>query len=201
MRDVEVSLLGGLQHVIVDIPLAAYPGEHVAEAKRIPSERASDIAAMARVMRPLPQRDRSSRTTDVRSQSSPSWPTPSPAPSRNSFEPATHCRNSEFWRERRKFRKGSTAARALDEFHHYPVVTAKRLAELLEISPPQAHQAINQLEDARILKKQTGYARNRVYIASEALSLINRPFGEEPILPEQFDPREISDRKIPIDRE
>ncbi len=80
-------------------------------------------------------------------------------------------------------------------------MTAKRLAELLEISPPQAHQAINQLEDARILKKQTGYARNRVYIASEALSLINRPFGEEPILPEQFDPREISDRKIPIDRE
>ncbi|WP_456793910.1 hypothetical protein [Bradyrhizobium sp. USDA 4506] len=69
---------------------------------------------------------------------------------------------SEFWRERRKFRKGSTAARALDEFHHYPVVTAKRLAELLEISPPQAHQAINQLEDARILKKRTGYARNRV---------------------------------------
>ncbi|MCP3413558.1 hypothetical protein NLM16_05530 [Bradyrhizobium brasilense] len=44
---------------------------------------------------------------------------------------------SELWRERRKFRKGSTSARALDEFHHYPVVTAKRLAEFLEISPPK----------------------------------------------------------------
>ncbi|WP_456777472.1 hypothetical protein [Bradyrhizobium sp. USDA 3315] len=25
---------------------------------------------------------------------------------------------SELWRERRKFRKGSTAARALEKFHH-----------------------------------------------------------------------------------
>lgn len=92
---------------------------------------------------------------------------------------------SELWRKRRKFRKGSAAMRALDELHNYPVVTAKRLGEILKISPPQVHQAISQLEEAGILEERTGYARNRMYAASEALSIVNRPFGEDPILPKQ----------------
>jgi Fic family protein len=90
---------------------------------------------------------------------------------------------ADLWRERRKFRKGSAAARALDELPHYPVITAKRLGELLGISAPQVHQAIGQLEEAGILTERTGYARNRIYAASEALTIINRPFGEVPILP------------------
>ncbi|MGY8633558.1 Fic/DOC family N-terminal domain-containing protein [Bradyrhizobium sp. 14AA] len=98
---------------------------------------------------------------------------------------------SDVWRERRKFRKGSAAARALDELHNYPVVTAKRLGELLDISPPQVHQAIAQLEEAGILEERTGYSRNRVYAATEALGIINRPFGEEPLLPDQMDPDEV----------
>lgn len=98
---------------------------------------------------------------------------------------------SDVWRKRRKFRKGSAAARALDELHNYPVVTAKRLGELLDISPPQVHQAIAQLEEAGILEERTGYSRNRVYAATEALGIINRPFGEEPLLPDQVDPDEV----------
>jgi Fic family protein len=90
---------------------------------------------------------------------------------------------ADLWRERRKFRKGSAAARALDELPHYPVITAKRLGERLGISAPQVHQAIGQLEEAGILTERTGYARNRIYAASEALTIINRPFGEAPILP------------------
>lgn len=91
---------------------------------------------------------------------------------------------SDRWKGRRKFRKASAAARALDELPHYPVITAKRLGELLGISAPQAHQAIAQLEEAKILKERTGYARNRIFAADEALSIVNRPFGEEPILPD-----------------
>jgi Fic family protein len=90
---------------------------------------------------------------------------------------------SEMWHARRKFRRGSAAARALDELPHYPVVTAKRLGDLLEISAPQAHQAIGQLKDAGILTERTGYARNRIFAADEALTIINRPFGEAAILP------------------
>jgi Fic family protein len=74
--------------------------------------------------------------------------------------------------------------RALDELHNYPVVTAKRLGKLLDITPAQINQGIEQLEEAGILQERTGYARNRIYAAPEVLAVINRPFGEEPLLPE-----------------
>ncbi|WOH64343.1 helix-turn-helix domain-containing protein [Bradyrhizobium sp. BWA-3-5] len=103
---------------------------------------------------------------------------------------------SERWRRRRKFRKGSAAMRALDELHNYPVVTAKRLGQLLDISPAQINQGIAQLQEAGILQERTGYARNRIYAAPEALAIINRPFGEEPIFaevdPDEIDPDEVS---------
>jgi Fic family protein len=95
---------------------------------------------------------------------------------------------SERWKDRRKYRKGSAAARALEELPHYPVVTAKRLGELLDIAPSQAHLAIEQLSEAGILTERTGYSRNRIYTATEALNVINRPFGEEPILPDETAP-------------
>jgi Fic family protein len=87
------------------------------------------------------------------------------------------------WQARRKFRARSAAARALDALPHYPVLTIGRLATILEVSFPAATQAIEQLVEARILEERTGYARNRVFAAPEALSVINRPFGEAPILP------------------
>ena len=87
------------------------------------------------------------------------------------------------WAGRRKFRKGSAALKALDVLPHYPVITNKRLAEILKVSIPAASQGIEQLIETRILKEKTGYARNRVYTAPEALLVINRPFGEIPILP------------------
>jgi Fic family protein len=87
------------------------------------------------------------------------------------------------WRERRKFRQGSASLRALDVLPHYPVLTVKRLAKLLEITVQAASQAVDQLVERKILVERTGYARNRVFIAPDALSIINRPFGEDPILP------------------
>jgi Fic family protein len=87
------------------------------------------------------------------------------------------------WRERRKFRQGSASLRALDVLPHYPVLTVKRLAKFLEITVQAASQAVDQLVERKILVERTGYARNRVFIAPDALSIINRPFGEDPILP------------------
>lgn len=87
------------------------------------------------------------------------------------------------WQDRRKFRKGSAALRALDVLPQYPVLTAKRLGGILNISVQAALQGIEQLIEAGILKERTGYARNRVFAATEALLVINRPFGEFPILP------------------
>jgi hypothetical protein len=87
------------------------------------------------------------------------------------------------WLSRRKFRSGSAALRALEVLPHYPVVTTRRLAELLQVSAAQAGQAVLQLMEAGILVERTGYRRNRLFAAVEALSIINRPFGEAPILP------------------
>nr|WP_294502493.1 Fic/DOC family N-terminal domain-containing protein [uncultured Rhodopila sp.] len=87
------------------------------------------------------------------------------------------------WLSRRKFRSGSAALRALDVLPHYPVVTTRRLAALLQVSAAQAGQAVQQLMEAGILRERTGYRRNRLFAAAEALSIINRPFGEDPILP------------------
>ena len=87
------------------------------------------------------------------------------------------------WSKRRQFRKGSAASHALLLLPHYPVITIKRLAQLAKVSTPAASTAIDQLIDAGILHERTGYTRNRIFAATEALAIINRPFGAEPILP------------------
>lgn len=87
------------------------------------------------------------------------------------------------WASRRKFRVGSSAARSVDLLLHYPVITAGRLASLLGVSQVAAGTAIDQLASAGIVRERTGHRRNRIFAASEVLSILNRPFGEDPILP------------------
>jgi len=92
---------------------------------------------------------------------------------------------STLWRKRRRFRKDSAAEKALYLLSHYPVLTIKRLSQLVDVSIPAATMAIEQLMDAGILEERTGYARNRVFVATEILQIVNRPFGNAPILPEK----------------
>jgi Fic family protein len=87
------------------------------------------------------------------------------------------------WTARRRFRKGSAALRALDILPHYPVLTIRRMAQLLDVSFRQASEAVGQLETVGILTERTGYARNRIFAAVEVLSIVNRPFGYEPATP------------------
>lgn len=97
---------------------------------------------------------------------------------------AALARLREIWLGRRAFRRNSAALRALDRLPQYPVLTIGRLAEVLEISFKNAAAAMDQLLAAGVVVERTGYARNRVFAAQEALTLINRPFGAEPYLPE-----------------
>ena len=87
------------------------------------------------------------------------------------------------WRGRRRFRANSAPLSTLALLPHYPVVTVNRLAALLGISFHSASLAVRQLADAGIVTERTGYSRNRVFVAQEVLSLVNRPFGVEPMLP------------------
>jgi Fic family protein len=96
---------------------------------------------------------------------------------------------SQLWRVRRRFRAGSASLRALDLLPHYPILTIGRLATLLGVSWPQAAQAVAQLVEVDILRERTGYRRNRLFSAHEVLTVLNRPFGEEPMLPGMKDDR------------
>lgn len=87
------------------------------------------------------------------------------------------------WKARRAFRKGSSSVRALELLPQYPVITISRLATLLKVTYPAAATAVAQLEAIEVLEERTGYSRNRVFAAPDALSVLNRPFGEDPILP------------------
>lgn len=82
------------------------------------------------------------------------------------------------WMTRGTFREGSTARRALDVLHEYPVLTVGRLASLLDVSFPAASGAMAKLAEVGILEEKTGYSRNRIFSAPEAVKLLNRPFGE-----------------------
>lgn len=88
------------------------------------------------------------------------------------------------WLTRRRFRKNSTAEFALTMLTNYPVVTSRRLGERLGVSARAAITAIDQLVDAQILHERTGYSRNRVFAASEVLTILNRPFGADPAIPD-----------------
>jgi Fic family protein len=87
------------------------------------------------------------------------------------------------WRRREKLRKGSAPLRAFDLLPHYPVVTTKRLMTLLKVSQPVALKATNRLLKLGILQERTGHKRNRIFVSREALDIVNRPFGERPLLP------------------
>ncbi|KQQ14319.1 cell filamentation protein Fic [Methylobacterium sp. Leaf123] len=91
------------------------------------------------------------------------------------------------WLRRRKFRRNAASTRALDLLVNHPVLSVKRLGQLLDVSGAQASQAIEQLAAANILHERTGHRRNRVFVAGEVLTIINRPFGAEPALPERRD--------------
>ena len=88
------------------------------------------------------------------------------------------------WLGRRPFRGGSAARRALALLPQYPVVTVRRLAALLGVSVERASVAVDQLRDAGILSGRTGRGRNGVFMADEVLAIVDRPFGEEPELPQ-----------------
>lgn len=88
------------------------------------------------------------------------------------------------WSKRKKFRLGSASYLAIGFLSSYPVLTVNRLMELLGVSFNAANKAVADLKEHNILSEKTGYRRNRVFVAKEVLSILNRPFGYDPVLPE-----------------
>lgn len=91
----------------------------------------------------------------------------------------------KLWERRRQLRGGSGALRTLDLLSDYPVITVNRLAGWLDITFPAATNAIDTLVSMGVLTERTGYRRNRLFAATEVLSILNRPFGTAPELPQR----------------
>lgn len=86
------------------------------------------------------------------------------------------------WQTRGRLRSGSTALRSLDVLPSWPVVTVGRLAELLGVSFQAANEAVKRLVDLQILRERSGYQHNRLFVAPDVLRVLNRPFGQAPIV-------------------
>ncbi len=84
------------------------------------------------------------------------------------------------WQQRGRFRKDSSAARALAVIIRMPIVTARILSKELEVSFQAASNALNALESKHVIRERTGHGRNRVFAAEEVIAALARPFGEEP---------------------
>ncbi len=62
----------------------------------------------------------------------------------------------------------------VDRLFSLPVITTRRAAQLLSVTPRSAQLNIDKLRDANILRETTGKPRNRIYIASEIISIIEQ---------------------------
>jgi Fic family protein len=84
------------------------------------------------------------------------------------------------WQNRGKFRKGSTAERALTWMITHPIFTVKILQEKFNVSPQAANTATELLVKAKVVRERTGFERNRVFAVEEVISILSRRFGSDP---------------------
>jgi Fic family protein len=80
-----------------------------------------------------------------------------------------------------KYRNALQEARAsalllqlVDDLFSYPAITTAMAAQKLSVTPRSAQLNIKKLQDAGILEEATGKQRNRIYIAPEIISIIER---------------------------
>jgi len=83
------------------------------------------------------------------------------------------------WRRRGKFRRGSSAERALTLLLKMPLLTIKTMAAELEVSVQAASDGVNRLEKAGIIRDRSGHGRGRIYAAEEVIGVLARPFGAD----------------------
>lgn len=78
----------------------------------------------------------------------------------------------EEYRQRTQIRGSTTALRLVDELIAQPACHSKKVMERLDITMPTALRAIDMLGRAGILKEITGRHKNRVWVATEILEIL-----------------------------
>ncbi len=87
------------------------------------------------------------------------------------FEKIQSLRTDVEQRILRLGRKAERARAALHMLYRQPIVTAKMLAEALDVSSPTAQSLVRDLERLGILKEQTGQQRGRIYVFESYFTL------------------------------
>lgn len=72
-------------------------------------------------------------------------------------------------------RSAATLLRLVDDLFELPVVTISRAAERTGVTPRSASHNIERLLEEGIVKEVTGQKRNKVYVASDILDIIEKP--------------------------
>ncbi len=75
-------------------------------------------------------------------------------------------------------KRKNTAKALLDILIGHPVVTSRRVQELLKVSQPTADNALKRLAAAKVLNERTGYRRNRVFVATNVLQIYHHGEAE-----------------------
>lgn len=83
------------------------------------------------------------------------------------------------WQERGRFRKGSTAEKALRLILKMPIFTTNNLREAVGCSMPAAAQAVDDMLKRCIIRERTGFKRNRIFAAEEVIALLARDHGSD----------------------
>jgi Fic family protein len=71
-------------------------------------------------------------------------------------------------------RASALLLRLVDGLFSFPAITASFATRLLDVTPRSAQLNINKLVDAGILEEATGQKRNRVYVAREIISIVEK---------------------------
>jgi Fic family protein len=77
------------------------------------------------------------------------------------------------WSEKLPARRGSAARRLLPHLLHQPAVNVAYVESATGVALSAAQRAVEQLEDAEILKRTSGSRRNRVWIAQDVVDALD----------------------------
>ena len=88
----------------------------------------------------------------------------------------------KLWRSYRKkmqsVRASALPLQLVDELFSSPAITVSLAEKMLDVTPRAAQLNIEKLITAGILKEATGKQRNRIYVASEIIQVIERPHAQ-----------------------
>lgn len=91
--------------------------------------------------------------------------------SKNTFTQIGVLRESYLKRLEGLGKRTALANELLNQLYSQPITSARKVEELLAVTPATANRLLKEMERVGVLKESTGYARNRIYVLNEYLNI------------------------------